>query len=139
MPDSRPKVDWKQDRDFRDAGIVVTVWKLPLRTPKFRFDIGFEGKDDRVFRGNMIFPRGRGKLTINTVNTDTLTRLIHEAEGYIYGEVQATEDQRVEQMIDYEHRDLNKGKPRRPMGLKQLAKQDAAKRKPKEARSEPEP
>jgi len=139
MPDSsRPKVEWAMDRDFRQDGIVVSVWKLPLRRPKFRYDIGFEGKDDRVFRSRMIFVRGKGKLTFDRLNMDVLGNLIHEAEEYIYGEVQSIEDERVDRMIDYERRDLNKGKPRRPMGLKQLAKQDAAKRKLREAVGEPE-
>lgn len=127
------KMEWVKDREFTQGDVVVTVWKLPLRRPKFRFDISCKGRDDRVFRSFLVHFSGKGKLQMHHgCNVAALQNLVTEAEGYIQGEAQVVEDERIDQMVAYEERDLNKGKPRQPPGLKKLAKQDAAMRRIRE-------
>lgn len=138
--DDRPRVEWVEDRKFRRNGMVVTVWKLPLRYPQYRFDIGCEGKDEgKTYRSFLVKFEGRGKLAMQcNFDLDTLGALVAEAKGYITGEAQALEDARVERQTQYEERGANKDRPKQVMGLKALSKRDAALRKQRGQDSGPE-
>jgi hypothetical protein len=140
MMDERQRVEWVEDRKFRRNSVVVTVWKLPLRYPQFRFDIGCVGKEEgRTFRSFLVKFEGRGKLTMQcSFDPNDLAAAVAEAQGYMTGEAQAAEDSRVERQVQYEERGLNKDKPKPVMGLKALAKRDAALRKQREQSSGPE-
>lgn len=132
--DDRPRVEWAKDREFKRNGMVVTVWKLPLRYPQFRFDVGCEGKEEgKIYRGFLVKFEGRGKLKMQcSFDPDALVALVAEAQSYMTGEAQAAEDARVERQAQYEERGLNKDKPKAVMGLKALSKRDAALRKQRE-------
>jgi hypothetical protein len=122
------EISWAQDRQFKQGGVVVTVWKLALRRPQFRFDIGCEGRDPgKTFRQFAVFTEGQGKLKFRHAwDPEVASQLVTQALEYIYGECQSVEDERIEQKAAYEQRGLIKDKPRQKLGLKELAKRDKA-------------
>lgn len=122
------EISWAPDRQFKQDGVVVTVWKLALRRPLFRFDIGCEGKEPgKPYRQFAVFSEGQGKLKFRHAwDPEVASQLVKQALEYIYGECQAVEDERIEQKSAYEQRGLNKNKPRPTLGLKELSKRDKA-------------
>lgn len=121
-------ISWAQDRQFSQDGIVVTVWKLALRRPQFRFEIGCAGKEPgKTYRQFAVFANGQGKVKFQHAwDPSVATTLVSQALEYICGECQAVEDERIEQKSAYEQRALSKDKPRKTLGLKELAKRDKA-------------
>ena len=121
----RNQVEWVRDRDFRQGGIVVTVWKLPLHRPRFRFEVCCEGTEERVFRQFAVFSEGQGKLAFKHAwNMESANAAVMQALEYIQGESQAAEDNRIEFMAGKEQRGMDKDKPKQRPGLKQLGKLD---------------
>jgi hypothetical protein len=119
------RVDWVRDREFKRDGMVLTVWKLPLRRPQFRFDIGAEGYDNRTFRSFNVKFEGKGKVTMKcSFNLEALKALEFEAKEYMLGVAQEAEDDHIESMVRRE--DRGKPKVQAQMGLKSLVKRDAA-------------
>lgn len=122
------KVSWVPDRKFSQDSIVVTVWKLPLRRPQFRFEIGCKGKEEgQVYRQFSVRSEGKGKLTfLHAWDPDVASNLVAQALEYIYGERQANEDEFIDRQTAWEQKGLAKDKPKQKLGLKELAKRDKA-------------
>ncbi len=105
------KSEWVKDKELRRDGMVLTIWVLPLRWPRYRFDVGCEGKEGKVFRGFMMNVEGRGKVRLSHgFNLDAMKALLSEAEAYVLEKAQRTEDLQVDRMIDSEQRDLSGGR-----------------------------
>lgn len=123
------KTEWVRDKEFRNDGMVLTVWVLPLRWPKYRFDIGCEGKEGKVFRGFMMNLEGRGRVRLSHgFKLDAMKYLLGEAEAYVLDLAQKAEDLRVDRMMASEQRDLSRDRPKQPTGIKTLGKIDKVKR-----------
>lgn len=119
------KAEWIRDREFKQDGIVLTVWKLPLRWPRYRFDIGCEGKEGKTFRSFLVRLEGQGKVSLShKFQLNVVEALVREAEEYILGEAQSREDNRVDRMMNYESKDLARDRPKQRPGIKTLGKID---------------
>ena len=104
---------------------MVTVWKLPLRRPRFRFEVGCEGPENKVFRQFSVFSEGQGKLSFkHSWDGKVASELVSQALEYICGELQAAEDEWIEFRASRERSSLDRDKPKQQAGLKQLVKKD---------------
>jgi hypothetical protein len=77
----RKRVDWAKEKVFRRDGVVLTLWILPLRWPKYRFDIGCEGQDGKIHRGFMVDTNG-GNIR-HGFYLESVSDLVREAEEYL--------------------------------------------------------
>ena len=128
---------WELAREFQEGTISVVVKKqvFPKRyasdIPKsiFSFEVCHITPNGPKRFFNARTSTVNGKVGFHeVVDTAALTRLIHEAEGYILVESQMHADAVIEAMRDREQAQLDKGKQQQKPGLKALAKQDKAKR-----------
>ena len=118
------RVEWVRDREFHQDGIVVTVWKLPLRRPRFRYEIGCK-VEDKVFRQFSVFIEGQGRLQLtHSFDAKTTAKLVDDAVEYIRAEAQTYEDERIDRMQTYESRGQERDRPAEHKGLKKLAARD---------------
>lgn len=129
--------NWELAREFQEGTISVVVKKqvFPKRyandIPKsiFSFEVCHITPNGPKRFFNARTSTVNGKVGFHeVVDTDVLTRLIHEAEGYILAESQMHADAVISAMKDREQLQLDRDKPKQKPGLKALAKQDKAKR-----------
>ena len=113
--DDRPRVDWVDDKRFTKDGLSVQVRKLPLRWPRYSIAVGTL-VNENTLRFIPLRAAGKGKIVLDRVGA-ALAALIAEAEDYVWSELQYLEDQRIEERLHDEARELNRDKPRAKVGL----------------------
>ncbi len=111
----RPKVDWVEDKRFEREGLCVVVQKLPLRRVWYSVFVG-RPMEKGISKYLPIRGEGKGQVVIERVSS-IISELLAEAEDYIQGELQYQEDCWVENQQHYEHKDMNRGKKKAPVGL----------------------
>ena len=109
------RLDWTLDVAFFDEEISVSVNKLPLRRPRFSVSVSC----DRGERPSRFLPVQSsidlGKATMTSF-ADRVHKLLQLAETHIAETLQAVADEEIEQKLDRELRQVNRG-PKPVVGL----------------------
>jgi hypothetical protein len=135
----KQKTGWEIVKEFEQDGVVVAVSMLNLRRiPKFSVLVGFRSEPadtaplGSCFRFIPIGIAGKGKVRLYRTALDAIGPLVAQAAEWIHREAQSAEDDYIEFKRQKELAQINRGKRKAPMGLKQWAKHDAAKRAAKD-------
>lgn len=94
-PTDRPQVDWQEVKVFEDpSGIFVRVMMLPLKAPRFQWLIGWkDATTQKTFpriKPDVAVERQTGVVKLKS-QTAIVTRLLAEAEGFIYARTEKAE------------------------------------------------
>jgi hypothetical protein len=127
MMNDRERVNWEEFKTIvnREAGLAIKIKKLPLRFPRFSYQIGCwkQGRDGEMQFFPYIQPDTMAKnyvVHLKPLNATALNVLIGEAEQIIHEEMQTAEDaaqvwraQREEKQIGQQNEARKTGKTAR--------------------------
>lgn len=114
--DNRSKWEDFKMLSNNDAGLAVLIRKLPLKFPRYSYQIGSwaQGRDDQKWK---FFPfikpnvkTDQFVVSLHPLNIEALSRLIAEAERTIYDEMQRKEDDEQVWRENLERRNADHGK-----------------------------
>lgn len=114
----RTDVSWEHARDFTDAGsgLTVRVMKLPLRYPKFSFEVGRIVDNDFKRHFRPVTRIENAQVNLTPFPTEVLVGLVAKAEHFVYEELQFIEDSNMEAKIFRESRGLHSDREPRKTG-----------------------
>jgi len=110
---TQPRVDWEEEKTFTGEHLAIKLLRLPLRRPKFKWEILFRGRSpDQIFRGQIIEARGQGKVEVHAPFWHTeLDDLRGQMMQYTQEYLQRLEDERVSSQQAWEERKYTKREP----------------------------
>jgi hypothetical protein len=122
-------------KEFTHNNLVIQVQKTLTYRPYYAIIIGTPNKNNpgQINRG--IFPlrfEGIGQINDVNINLDIFQTLMQDALSFARDCRQQDEDERIEQQIEREHQDANRGKP----VTKKTGKTERNKRKKQHASQE---